>query len=130
MAKQTLRDICRDFCEDAGGNIAEIDVFDVLDAEADDTIMLDCRQPQERVDEGVIPDDRHAVLDTITQTVEDAVFGRKATDEDLERPIICYCRSGRRSLAAADALKKMGFTTVLSLRGGINAWKGAGGPTG
>lgn len=130
MAKRRLSEICEECCEDAGDRIAEIDVFDVLDCEPDHTVLLDCRQPEERINEGVIAGDKHAVLDTITHTVEDAVFGRPATPEDLDRPIICYCRSGRRSLAAADALKKMGFTTVLSLRGGINAWKGAGGPTG
>lgn len=125
-----LSEVCEAICEHADGAIPEIDVHDVLDAEADHTLLLDCRRPEERVDEGFIADDHHALLDTISQTAEDALFGRKATPEDLHRPIICYCRSGRRSLTAVEALRGLGFETVLSLRGGINAWKGAGGPLG
>lgn len=36
-----------------------------------------------------------------------------------------YCRSGRRSLKAADILSKKGFT-VYNLGGGIMAWQRAG----
>lgn len=39
--------------------------------------------------------------------------------------IICYCRTGNRSLNAAAKLKKLGFN-VANLRGGIIRWNAAG----
>lgn len=46
---------------------------------------------------------------------------------DTARPVLVYCRSGRRSAEAASALQKAGFQ-VANLLGGINAWKEAGEP--
>jgi rhodanese-related sulfurtransferase len=45
-----------------------------------------------------------------------------------EKPLIIYCERGERSPKAASALKKMGFTRVLNLSGGIKAWQQAGLP--
>ena len=39
-----------------------------------------------------------------------------------ELPIVLYCRSGVRSLHCADALFQAGFSEVVSLAGGIQAW--------
>ncbi|MDD4933444.1 MAG: rhodanese-like domain-containing protein [Methylacidiphilaceae bacterium] len=46
-----------------------------------------------------------------------------------EAPILCYSRSGERSLIAADLLLQMGFATVYSLSGGWEAWQKAGLPS-
>ena len=37
--------------------------------------------------------------------------------------IICYCRSGRRSVQAAMMLETFGFTNVVNLDGGMLAWQ-------
>jgi rhodanese-related sulfurtransferase len=37
--------------------------------------------------------------------------------------IICYCRSGKRSMQAAMMLETMGFTNVVNLDGGMMAWQ-------
>jgi len=37
--------------------------------------------------------------------------------------IICYCRSGKRSMQAAMMLETFGFTNVVNLDGGMNAWQ-------
>ena len=47
---------------------------------------------------------------------------------DASTPILCYCGGGSRSLLAADNLKKMGYTNVASIAGGLRAWKEAGLP--
>jgi rhodanese-related sulfurtransferase len=39
--------------------------------------------------------------------------------------IICYCRTGNRSLNAAAKLKKLGFNAA-NLKGGIIRWNAAG----
>ena len=47
---------------------------------------------------------------------------------DPAKPVLVYCKSGRRSTAAAGELEKLGFKSVRNLQGGINAWTAAGQP--
>jgi len=43
--------------------------------------------------------------------------------EDLrDQEVICYCRSGQRSMQAAMMLETMGFTNVKNLAGGMMGW--------
>lgn len=44
---------------------------------------------------------------------------------DRQQPIIVYCRSGKRSAAAAAILAGAGFAHVTNMLGGISAWHGA-----
>jgi rhodanese-related sulfurtransferase len=45
--------------------------------------------------------------------------------KNKEKPVLCYCMLGSSAPQACTRLKKLGFTTVYSLRGGLNAWQGA-----
>ncbi len=49
---------------------------------------------------------------------------------DSQKPVIVYCASGGRSLAAAQLLSGLGFDEIYNLQGGIKAWRGgkAAGP--
>lgn len=47
---------------------------------------------------------------------------------DPSKPTVLVCRSGRRSLAAAEYLKAIGFDCPVSLAGGMLSWAGAGLP--
>ncbi len=59
------------------------------------------------------------------EEVTEAVGGR------VDRPIILICRSGERSIYAAEKLAKNGFTNVYNLEGGyLFDWKTAGLPSG
>ena len=42
--------------------------------------------------------------------------------------IVLYCGGGYRSALAADNLQRMGYTNVLSMAGGIRAWREANYP--
>lgn len=39
-----------------------------------------------------------------------------------ERPIVVVCRSGHRSVLAADVLQTLGFADVVSLKTGVRGW--------
>jgi rhodanese-related sulfurtransferase len=60
--------------------------------------------------------------------------GRGVLERDIERvvpdpatPLILYCGGGYRSLLAADALGRMGYTDVASMQGGWREYVVAGG---
>lgn len=42
-----------------------------------------------------------------------------------EQPLIVYCRSGQRSTAICNKLRKQGFEAVYNLKGGVLAWQKA-----
>lgn len=48
---------------------------------------------------------------------------------DLEAEIVLYCGGGFRSILAAEALQRMGYTRVISMDGGFRGWEEAGFPT-
>jgi rhodanese-related sulfurtransferase len=62
-------------------------------------------------------------------------LGRGVLERDVETmipdhdaPIVLYCGGGFRSALAADNLQKMGYTQVISMDGGMRAWREAGYP--
>lgn len=46
--------------------------------------------------------------------------------EDRSTPLAIYCRSGSMSATAATELASLGYTDVIELDGGMNAWTEAG----
>jgi rhodanese-related sulfurtransferase len=62
-------------------------------------------------------------------------IGRGVLERDVEtlipgkdEPIVLYCGGGYRSALAADNLQRMGYSNVVSMDGGIRAWREAGYP--
>jgi len=45
---------------------------------------------------------------------------------DKNAKIVLYCRSGRMSAIAAEALVEQGYTNIWDLAGGMDAWERAG----
>ena len=64
---------------------------------------------------------RHLGKGVIERDIETLIPDKQAT-------IILYCGGGYRSALAADALGQMGYTSVISMDGGIKAWRDAGYP--
>ena len=78
-------------------------------------IILDTRE-QDEFDEGHIP---NAILIPYTEIENKAI----ELIPDKDKLILVYCRSGRRSKIAAEALSKLGYTNVKEF-GGIIDWEG------
>ena len=64
---------------------------------------------------------RHLGKGIIERDVETRIPNKEAA-------ILLYCGGGYRSVLAADALRQMGYTNVVSMDGGIKAWRDAGYP--
>ena len=93
-------------------NITAEEAKEIMDTE-EGYIILDVRT-QEEYDQGHIPG---AILipDTEIETKAEEVL----TDKD--QLILVYCRSGRRSKIAAEALVELGYTNIKEF-GGIIEW--------
>ncbi len=50
-------------------------------------------------------------------------FDKKVKSLDKNKPIYVYCKKGSQSAKAAEKLKKLGFTKVYDLDGGIRSWE-------
>lgn len=104
-------------CEDARSRIREISVEDVNTAlkNGPDFLLIDIREDHEW-DDGYITGATHLGRGIIERDIEEMV-------PDTSARIVLYCGGGYRSALAADALQTMGYTNVLSMAGGIRAWK-------
>ena len=93
-------------------NITAEDAKRIMDSE-EGYIILDVRE-QDEYDAGHIPG---AILIPYTQIEEKAA----AMLPDKAQLILVYCRSGRRSKIAAEALAELGYTNIREF-GGIVDW--------
>jgi rhodanese-related sulfurtransferase len=85
-------------------------------------LLVDIREPNE-YREGAIPGAIHVPRGMIDLLADHQYIERDVRLQDRNRPILLYCRSGLRSVLAADVLQRMGFTEVVSMVGGIVDWK-------
>ena len=93
-------------------NITAEEAKRIMDSE-EGYIILDVRT-QEEYDQGHIPGAIVISHEEITEKAEDVL-----TDKD--QLILVYCRSGRRSKIAAEALVELGYTNIKEF-GGIIDW--------
>ena len=81
------------------------------------SLILDVRDAKEFA-AGHLPRARHIPLaDLPTRAAEIQKF--------KDKPVLVTCRTGNRSSSAVRALKKLGFTNVFQLKGGLAAWEQA-----
>ena len=83
--------------------------------------LVDVREESEWA-AGHIPGATHLGKGVIERDVEQKI-------PDTSQEIILYCGGGFRSALAADNLRQMGYTNVISMDGGWRGWKEAGLPT-
>jgi len=96
----------------------EVTPEDTANALAEDSAqVIDVREDYER-EAGHVAGTRHIALGQVAA---------EADSIDPERPVIFYCRSGSRSLMAAQAFRRAGFD-AYSMAGGVVQWAGEGRP--
>jgi len=77
--------------------------------------VIDVREPYE-VEAGRIPGSRHVELQELPAQAETV---------DRDKPVIFQCRSGGRSLMAAQAFRRAGYD-AWSMAGGLEQWVAEG----
>jgi sulfur-carrier protein adenylyltransferase/sulfurtransferase len=80
-------------------------------------LLLDVRQPVE-YEEGHLPGSVLIPLDEL-ESRRDEIYKELYSG----RKVIIYCRSGKRSMAAAIALCDLGLKNLYILDGGLNSWQ-------
>ena len=116
-----------DMVAEALNRVKEIQPWDLNRqmAAGERPLLLDVREPDEfaalhipgslNVPRGVLEQSCEWDFD---ETVPELVNGR-------ERDIVVICRSGYRSVLAADVMQTLGFVRVVSLRTGVRGWNDA-----
>ena len=79
-------------------------------------LLLDVRS-QAEFEGGHILDARHVPQEQVAAQAADALKRFK------DKVVITCCESGMRSQASARVLQAQGFTKVVNLRGGLQAWR-------
>lgn len=111
----------RDMLSQTKAGIAETNVAGARKLiDASNPAILDVREDDEVAD-GMIPHATHIPRGYLELRVEQAVSDKSA-------PLLVYCAGGTRSALAAKSLADLGYSNVVSLEGGFDAWKDAGEP--
>lgn len=105
--------------DEAKSHVPEVTVDQVREMQAagEKFEFIDCREDNEW-NAGRATGSKHLGKGIIERDIEKAV-------PDPAAKVVIYCGGGFRSALAGDALKKMGYTNVLSMAGGIKAWRDA-----
>lgn len=87
-----------------------------------DAVLVDCRTEIEHMYVGHPVGAEHVAWQEAPDWEIDADFAlrvKRLLKGDTSRPVLLICRSGHRSLHAADALENAGFTRVINVTEGF-----------
>jgi rhodanese-related sulfurtransferase len=96
-----------------GQSVGPMDAVRLLNQGA---LLLDVRS-QAEFDSGHILDAKHVPQDQLAASGE-------TLKKFKDKVVIACCESGMRSGAATRVLQAQGFTKVVNLKGGLQAWRG------
>jgi rhodanese-related sulfurtransferase len=105
---------------EARKRVKHVDIEEYKKLPRDGHILIDTREDREW-DAGHAAGAVHLSKGIIERDIETEIPDKSAT-------LVLYCGGGYRSVLAAEALQKMGYTNVISLDGGWRAWQEAGLP--
>jgi rhodanese-related sulfurtransferase len=103
--------------DDAKSRIKQTTVDEVKDRmdEGETFLLVDVREESEFAKDH-LPGAIHLGKGIIERDIEAKV-------PDLNTPMVLYCGGGFRSALAADNLQKMGYSSVVSMDGGVRRWR-------
>jgi rhodanese-related sulfurtransferase len=111
-----LAAVAASFVARADGEMATLsqDAFVALPASGDEApFVLDVRTPEEYV-AGHVPGAVNIPYDQV---------GARLAEVPKDKPVVLYCRSGRRAVMASEVLAANGYTRLQHLEGDIVAWQ-------
>jgi rhodanese-related sulfurtransferase len=85
-----------------------------------DPLLLDVRKPEEFA-AGHVPGAINIPHDQLASRLGELPASR-------DKPVVVYCRSGRRSALAEDVLRQGGYQNVQHLKGDMLGWEAEGRP--
>lgn len=120
----------RQLIDNVRAKIKEVSISHIFDVIDNDIILIDIREPDEwglgSIKEALkIP---RGVLETKLHEIPKVAQRLSPLESLAGYDIYLICRSGARSVLAAESLQRLGYTKVYSVSGGFEAWKGAGYP--
>ena len=92
--------------------ITPVEAKKIMDTQKD-IYILDVRDPDE-LDEGFVDNSINIPLDSLLQAAEKKL-------PDKTKPLLVYCRSGKRSKEAEKLLEELGYENIYDF-GGILDW--------
>lgn len=110
LVDEARRDIEECTIHDVKARMDRGETFHLIDVREDHEWAVDHIVGAEHVGKGIIERDMESKF------------------PDTSAEIILYCGGGFRSAIAGASLKKMGYRRVISMDGGIRAWREAGFP--
>ena len=113
-----------DLLADAALRVREVQPWDLARLLSDERppMVVDVREPAE-FDRARIPGSINVPRGVLEQACE---WDYEETVPELAggrgRAVVLVCRSGNRSLLAADVMRQMGYAEVTSLKTGVRGW--------
>ncbi len=107
---------------EAKAQIREVDCGTAVQLLSQGALCLDVRESGEHEAECL-----HGAI-SIPRGVLEFRIGEHPACNDKNRALLVYCKTGGRSALAALNLQRLGYGNVVSLAGGIDAWRSQGLP--
>ncbi len=107
LVKQAKQRVKECTVADVQERLAQGEQFHFIDVREDHEFWIDHAAGARHLGKGIIERDIETVI------------------PDKQASIVLYCGGGYRSALVADALQQMGYANVISMDGGIKAWRDA-----
>ncbi len=117
-----------DLVNEARAQITEVTPATASEARNAGAVILDVREADEYKN-GHVPGAVNVPRGVLEFRIDELEAFDDLTDEvRFKKPILVYCRSGKRAALATARLQEMGYSDVKSIEGGFKAWQAEGLP--
>jgi len=124
---QTITKSAKEIVREAMEAVPEMTVEEALPLVGRDThVFVDLRDGTEQAKTGMIPGAVASSRGMMEFHIDPESPAHKP-EFNQDKTYVFYCASGGRSAIAAQVAMEMGLEPVVNLRGGVSAWKKAGG---